>query len=392
MKLVRSACVLATLVATQVTAVRAGGETGHAFVVPVHAKGSARAAYREAVGDVGFSDFKVTSALSDRSDRFVEGFFRARYRGGDVAGIMFAGTGGRVGGIFDSTAAFPHSEPALLQRLARLGGGGAGGSSGAQGGYAPRPLHTVSFESGTVALPDGWVVTGSYKGCVEAQGPSDHGYIGLGCPQFVQTPSAGYVPRGVLVAPYGSPVQAFIASVSAPRPVGFGFRDVTPVEVQQIQPLTPGGQAVYMLYDYTSVLGIPCRGFELVNITPPRPGSFGLYTSGFVTRKADFARLAPTLWRSWKSWTVNQSVFSERLASAAQSMREAGQILEGMASSASHASEGSNKGFDQYLRDTATVEETTTGRRYEGNYQDAAAIVHYDPTKYQILSGSQLAP
>jgi hypothetical protein len=89
---------------------------------------------------------------------------------------------------------------------------------------------------------------------------------------------------------------------------------------------------------------------------------------------------------------VNGSVLTGRLTAAAQSMRETGEIITGAYWARQHANEQTALGFDQYIRDTAQLEDVTTGQRYNGSYLDASTIVQHNPVKYRIVPVGELQP
>ncbi len=362
--------------------VRAQSAPGTTVTIPVHARGSARAAFREAVRSLRLDDVRLRSAFSDRYDRFVEGSFTATLRGTAVSGVLLAGTHGVAAAAFDTTDRAPRTVPALLARM-----GSAGGSAA-----ATRPLHPVSFGTGTVALPDSWDVLNSYQGCVEAASRQDHGYLAFGCPQAAFAPPLlpGADPRTVLVVTGSEPVAALRRVLTSASPAGLGVANVRIAEVQPVQAPMAGGRAAYVLFDYTAG-GAPFRGLALVAVAGVGDRSFMVYKSMFMLPAATFAQLAPTLWKSWQSWGVNSGVLTSRLTAAAQSMRETGDIITGAYWARQHAGEQTSFGFDQYIRGTAQLEEVTTGRRWNGSYFDASTIVEHDPVNYRIVPIGELS-
>ncbi|MDP9110832.1 MAG: hypothetical protein M3M96_04290 [Candidatus Eremiobacteraeota bacterium] len=358
--------------------------SGQAFTLHVR-PGSAAAAFREAAGALRGDRLKnliVRSALSDRRDRFVQAFVSAQYGGTPVVGVLFAGADGIAGGVIDTADRLPRSYPSLLQRLQRL----LPAPPGAGGRYAPQPLHAVSFGSGTIGLPATWQVTGSYQGCVEAVSQQDHGYIGLGCPQTGVIPPGlpGADPRVLLIAPYSNPVQ-MLGEIGR----RLNLESLHPVEVQQIDSGLPHGQAAYILFDY-QIRGVPFRGLAMINMAPVDQMSYVVFKSMFMLPANSFARLAPTMWRSWQSWGVDRGVLTGRMVAAAQSMRETGALISGANASTQRASSSAAAGFDQYIRDAATVEHIDSGARAEGSAFSAQAIVDRDPTKFRIVPASEL--
>ncbi len=385
------AAVLAAVVAAG-TAHRAdAADSGRAFTLRVQATKSARAAFREAVGALrgnGLSGLVVRSAFSDRTDRFVQGYFGATAGGAPVEGVLFAGTNGVAGAVIDTPERLPRSYASLVQRLH-----GMLPASARAGGAALQPLHNVSFGSGTIGLPDGWRVLNAYQGCVEAGSTTDHGYIALGCPQLAVVPPGlpGTNPRAQLVAPFSNPVHILGTVMTMPPPVGLGVQSFRAAEVQRVASGLPNGQAAYVLFDYR-VSGVPYRGLALVSMAPFDSMSFMVYKSMFMLPAASFPRLAPTMWRSWQSWGVSSGVLTSRLTAAAQSMRETGDIITGAYWERQHATSSAAAGFDQYIRDSATLEHIGSGSRAEGPWADAQAIVDRDPTRWRIVPTAELIP
>ena len=355
---------------------------GKIFRIPVQARGSARAAFREALRSIRLDGLQVRSAFSDTHDRFVEGAFTATQRGRAVTGVLLAGTAGVAAAAFDTTQRAPRTIPALLAQL---------GSPG-RGAPPSRALRPVSFGTGTVALPDTWGVMNSYQGCVEAASRHDHGYLAFGCPQAAFAPPLlpGADPRTVLVVPGADPVAALRRVLTSAPPAGLGVSAVRIDEVQPVQAPMAGGRAAYVLFDYAAG-GAPYRGLALVAVAGVGDRSYMVYKSMFMLPAPAFAELAPTLWKSWQSWGVSSGVLTSRLTAAAQSMRETGDIITGAYWARQHAGEQTSLGFDQYIRGTAQLEEVTTGRRWNGSYFDASTIVEHDPVNYRIVPVGELS-
>ncbi|HEY0394127.1 MAG TPA: hypothetical protein VGD01_06485 [Candidatus Elarobacter sp.] len=362
-------------------AAAAQGAGARTFTLHVHA-GSARAAFREALSGLrGLNDVRVRSAVADRADRFVEGFFTATAGGRAVTGVMLTANG-VAAGAFDTPERARRTIPAYLASLAGGGGGAA----------QPR-LHQVSFGSGSVALPDSWSVLNSYQGCVEAGSTQDHGYLAFGCSQAAFAPPLlpGTNPRQVLVIESTDPVGALQRVLRSPPPVGLGVSSVRIAEVQPVQPVVAGGRAAYVLFDY-SANGASYRGLALTSLAAVDARTFMFYKSMFMLPTSSFPRLAPTLWKSWQSWGVSSSVLNGRLVAAAQSMRETGDIITGAYWARQHAGEQTALGFDQYIRGTAQLEDVNTGQRYNGSYFDASTIVQRDPVNYRIVPIGEIQP
>jgi hypothetical protein len=380
MRALALAVALLVLNAATCTAQAASGTT---FTLHVQSRTSARAAFRQAFASLpGLKSVRLRSALADKHDRFVQGSFTALHGDVPVTGVLLAGRSGVAAGAYDVPARAGQTVPALLARLA---------SSTASAGTAP--LRTVSFGTGTIGLPAGWQVTNSYQGCVEAASTSDHGYLAFGCPQagFAPPVLPGTNPRAVLVLPLADPASMFRAFAQYPQPVGLGVQSVRIAEARAVTPPVAGARSSYVLFDY-QIGGKAYRGLALISVAPIDRGSFMFYKSMFMLPRASFPRLAPTMWKSWQSWGVSSGVLTGRLTAAAQSMRETGDIITGAYWDRQHANARTSLGFSQYIRETAQLEDVTTGRRYNGSYFDASTIVQHDPVKYRIVPVGELAP
>ena len=379
----RAVAVMACLGAIVAGALPAAADPaiGKPFRLAVHARSSARAAFREAIAMLnGLQAVTVRSAVADKNDRFVEGFFTATFGGRPVTGAIVAARGAAAG-AFDTPERAAQTVPALLAQLAA-------------GPAAPAAaLHAVSFGTGTIGLPDSWNVANSYQGCVEATSSRDHGYLAFGCPQAAAVPPLlpGTDPRTVLVLRSGDPADALRRVLTSVPPAGLGVQSVRIAEVQPVAPPVAGARSAYVLFDYRAS-GAPFRGLALVTVAPVPGGMPLVYKSMFMLPAKTFPQLAPTLWASWQSWGVNSGVFTSRLAAAAQSMRETGDIITGAYWARQHANDQTALGFDQYIRGTATLEDVQTGLRYNGSYFDASTIVQNDPVKYRIVPIPELIP
>ncbi|MBC5809940.1 MAG: hypothetical protein GIW95_03665 [Candidatus Eremiobacteraeota bacterium] len=364
-------------------------DAGSTFVVPVTSSQSARTIFREAYGKIGAQLFvtgvHLTKAVADRKDRFVQGSFEATDHGTPVAGVLIAIAPNIAGIAVDRRDRIAKSLPALTRRLAQQFP-----RQTAAARLPNVPLHTVDFGSGTIALPDGWKVLNSFQGCVEAGSERVESYLALGCPANVAVSPGlpGNDPRTHLTVPYGSPTETLTRFLKYPQPAGLGFQSVHVIETQPVSGVA-GAQSAYVLFDYR-IKGVPFRGFALSSVMPIDNLQFVYYKSMFLTPGAKFSKLAPTLWRSWQSWGVSNKVLNDRLTSAAQSMREAGDILTGAYWARQQAGARSSLAFDQYIRDVETVENTTNGKRKELGYFAGDALVAHDPATYRIVPTAEL--
>ncbi|MFN2460630.1 MAG: hypothetical protein ABR591_08085 [Candidatus Velthaea sp.] len=95
------ASLLAGLALLGAVAQSGGAQT---FTIPVHARRSARAAFREAFGSMRqFEGLQLRSAVADKADRVVQGSFTATVGGVSVTGVLLAGTAGSAVGAYDTS-------------------------------------------------------------------------------------------------------------------------------------------------------------------------------------------------------------------------------------------------------------------------------------------------
>ena len=238
--------------------------------------------------------------------------------------------------------------------------------------------------AGTIGLPQGWQVSGAYQGCVEAQ--SAVGYLALGCAEFAAVPGAYPDPR-VFHHAYAEPavmLRGWLASANS----HMGARDIQVLESTPSPSSVPGGRAAYVLVDFTHTSSgrpLPFRGLVLLHVMPTDRQTYTLYKSMVLLHRDRFEALMPTMWESWKSWSVNPKVFRARMDAALASMRETSRIITGGHAERSRASDSTQRAFSQYIRGTATVEDVLTRERGEGDARAADRIVVADPTRYRIV-------
>jgi len=254
--------------------------SSRAFTLHVRSANSARTAFRAALRSLHMlSAVHLVSAFATRRDTFVEGFFTARYRGKPVAGALTSAKNGTAIGAFDLRERAGRTVPAMLAQQVP--------SSSRSRGSAVLPLHTVSFGTGTVAIPDSWRIQNSYQGCVEGTSSTSSGtvvgYFAFGCPATGYTPPTlpGANPRTTLVIPYGDVLSMFRASAEYPHPAGLQLQAVRIAESKTVAPPSGSGQAAYVLFDALSE-GAPYRGLALVNVWQSGPGLFTEYQSLFI--------------------------------------------------------------------------------------------------------------
>lgn len=325
-------------------------------------------------------------AFGDQQGQFSEAFFSFDSRGGPARGAVLVLAGlGTAWLLVDDAGSFARSHSAFMRQVAgELAATQASPGASPTGASRTLPLQRTSFGSGTIGLPQGWQVSGAYQGCVEAQ--SAVGYLALGCAEFAAVPGAYPDPR-VFHHAYAEPavmLRGWLASANS----HMGARDIQVLESTPSPSSVPGGRAAYVLVDFTHTSSgrpLPFRGLVLLHVMPTDRQTYTLYKSMVLLHRDRFEALMPTMWESWKSWSVNPEVFRARMDAALASMRETSRIITGGHAERSRASDSTQRAFSQYIRGTATVEDVLTRERGEGDARAADRIVAADPTRYRIV-------
>jgi hypothetical protein len=69
----------------------------------------------------------------------------------------------------------------------------------------------------------------------------------------------------------------------------------------------------------------------------------------------------PTMWATWKSWSVNPAVYKARMDAALQSMRDTFAIIQGIDREKQRATAIGNRGWDQVIRGVTTIQNLPDG-------------------------------
>ena len=128
---------------------------------------------------------EVGRLLQDRSGQVLGAFFNVTSQnsgGQHIAGLVMVSVPQRgqpsMAVITDDAQRFPATVNSMLQRLSTEWNSNLRSSKASADKFAPAgvaaPLHEVVFpdNSGSVGLPDGWQLTGGYKGAMQARGPN----------------------------------------------------------------------------------------------------------------------------------------------------------------------------------------------------------------------------
>jgi len=360
--------------------------TGGHLVATRPGTGSATALLGQAFSEVaGFFQGRpqAVGGYRDIGDQRAEVVFRAMFRGSPVGGIAYAIVGGGTGTagfVFDSPQTIRQSLPRLIQ----LAGGGPAA--------APAPAlnwREVMYPdgSGSMRLPDGWVITMSYKGMAAAKGP--HGFVesSIWTPVLTRAAAAQYSAflstpiRGPIMDPT-DPVTALQGNTAHNNTMSQA-RGVPPrnilriIEVAPAPPVPGYTQSVYIDYEL-EMGGVRYRAIHLVmlgNINAD--GTWVLYNPYVASPSESFAQNLPVLLEIWGSARTAQHVIQERLDNAMRSLREAGEIYRQTVQNRERSQQRMNDKWTEVFRGTRIVEDTLTGERRDVDLSWSRDVVRW---------------
>lgn len=301
----------------------------------------------------------ITRAYADADDKKMQASFTARLKGVPVHGVASVSVAGGQGTLlFDNAGSFSNSFHALVAK--------AGSGGGHAGGGAARPVtltrQTAPDGSCQISLPPGYRITGAYQGTLDVVGP--HGsQMGLGGPVLCTRPEAAAFFPGIPPVDFGDPAQAMVDYV---RYSGAKNGKTITVKVFDVKPIPdwPTGRAAFVRYS-TRMDGRTDEEFGLFAIAPTDVNQAMLYVSYIEASEATYRQEFPGMLRAWGSWSVNPSVFTQRLMAAAQSMRGMDDII--ISSNAYHekVNDQVSEAWSDVFRDQGTWENPETGNRYK---------------------------
>jgi hypothetical protein len=351
------------------------GSTGQALTASFGAGPSAKTAFRTILRQTsGYFDraLALLSAASDGGDTQVQGSFRASFNNIPVTGLLqVTVSNGKASAMlfFDRQDLLKQSLPAMAKQV-------AGNAPKAPGGGPERPQlvrTALSDNSGYINLAPGWNITGAYKGTVDTQGPNGE-FLSLG--GYQQVFPRGNYPK-MINGPYLAPWPAFMAYEDAllDHKLRQGQGSIRLLEQAPTQG-SPGQQAAYLSYEL-AVSGQKFRGLAMVITAPLHDdlGSWFFYLSVAGAPSDRYPQALPTLLEMWKSWSVNQSVFRERIESALKSMRETTRLIQEANAYRQHVFDNTNFAWDETIRGVTMVEDTVTRERGEVDTNYAQGIV-----------------
>lgn len=365
------------------------------FQVLPHQAGSGTALLRRGSGErsarrLAQDALQALAAGLDRAPRSLGGMasrdddaalmsFVGHHRGTMVQGyvvVQISKQGGyTVAVAIDEPQRLAQTSAALLAAAdAAVGGGANGGGAAGPSPYRNLPWSNVSFGTGQVSLPQGFRVVGAYQGAVDIVGPNGEA-ASLGAASQVMTPQAaqqsmalGVRPQIYVAPATRDPVAAFrnvqpqIERAIASR--GGGVVRLTQVREAERVPFGNFNAALVASDGAVSNGQRPYRKLSLVAVGGVMANGNWLYYNSEVYAPTElYPQALPVLLKIWNSWSVDKSVLMERLVSAAKSMRETNEILQGINSTRQQSQERLSNAWAQTMRGTVVINDADTGRR-----------------------------
>ncbi|MCW8859965.1 MAG: hypothetical protein OQK97_09745 [Deltaproteobacteria bacterium] len=327
---------------------------------------------------------EVVAGFCDLDNRSAQAVFRSTLQGAPIGGVAYAlvGSGtGTTGFVFDSPQAIRQSLPQLM---ALTGGGGAPPVTSAT---PARNWRDTPFPdgSGSMRLPQGWVITFAQKGMASAEGP--HGIIERGLWTPVTTRAAANQFANVAGIPYQGPVFDPIDPVSvlhaytefmnsANQQRGIAPRRILRlVEVAPAPPVPGYSQAAYIDYEY-EMSGKRYRGIQYVMLGDIGPtGIWVLYTTYVASPSETFPQNLPVLIEIWGSARTSRGEIIARLDEAMNNLREAGEIYRQASGNRQVTQQRTHYKWIEAIQGTRIVEDSLTGEQGDVNLGWSKEIV-----------------
>jgi hypothetical protein len=314
---------------------------------------------------------RAVGGVRDAHDQQAEAGFQATIQRAPVAGVAIAAIRGGIGTIgfaFDS----PQTIARTLPRLLQLGGSPAGSL---QGRCPPPPVNwqVVPYPdgSGQLQLPEGWRITGAYKGTVSAEGP--HGKINkfhtFGMTRAGAAQSAQLLPGAAPPLPVADPTDAVTVLVAvwsyisaANQQQGLPPFRITRIVKVEPQPLVQGFIHTAFIELELEKQGAMYYNRSLVNLGTPMAGTYLYYESNVAARTECFAQNYMPLMQILTSAQTAGHIVRERLDSAMRSSREANDIMWQTIQNRNRAQDRMHANWTEAFRGTRIVEDTRTGQ------------------------------
>lgn len=294
----------------------------------------------------------------DRTDTNLQAAFQTTLKGTPVRGVVAVrmdGEGGQGTLLFDNAKVFTKSFRALQTKQ----------NSGDPKNKASAPIkltrQTAPDGSTQISLPPGFVITGAYKGTLDIVGPNN-ATMALGSPTLVTRHEAGGMFPGIPTVDFNDPVRALIDYLTYMGRKG-GVRVETKIlDYRPIKDWTTG-RAAYVRYSVRGA-GKTMEGFGLFSIAQTDANQGLFYQSFIAATPENYRTQFPAMIAAWGTYSINPSVFTERLIATAQSMRGMSDLITSN-TSRQQSSAKVNEAWSDLIRDQSTWRDTTTGERYK---------------------------
>lgn len=334
---------------------------------------------------------KLLGAWTDGAGTQVEGIFSASFAGANVLGIMVLalarGSGyGTV--LFDRREEFQESLPALSKRVATAV---LGGFEPGTRGQEPVKLTRTTFPdgSGTIGLPPGWRIVNSYQGTIDLVGPGG-ATAAFGGALLISLPGTPF--PASIVAPYHdlAATLGVIDNYASGGAIASGRRTIHILD-QAAVPF-PNGPGAYFHYE-AETDGVRTQALSLVGMWPLDQSRWMAYNSFVSCRSDRFASDLPGMLEMWRSWSVSEKVRREKMDAALRSMREIGDIIQGVHDRRERAMDNSALGWSEVMRGVNTIEDTVTGRSEQVDItrsEDVLRLLNRSGERYRAVPLNEL--
>jgi hypothetical protein len=329
------------------------------------APGSARALLPGVIRWVsGYFDrpLLLNGAIVDAQDQQVHAFFETVHRGQPVRGTLAVFSGGGRGSallLFDRPDRFAQSSGPMLGQLM-----GGGCERAGRPAAPPRvePLRQAAFPdgSGSIGLPEGWVITDYRNATVEAYGQGGH--IVLGVRYTVPINALPGFPG--MHGPMLPPSQALMAWTDSNMRGALSRGEARMTIIEERPTPTQSGRASYVHYKNHS-REFAREGLALVLCSPVDYNDWQLYLSLVFADENRFPDLFPTMWAMWKSWTISPAVFRARMDEELANMHEINNIWKGASADAQRSASNRSYSAGQLLQGVSSIEQVETQERWD---------------------------
>jgi hypothetical protein len=339
------------------------------------APGSARALLPGVIRWVsGYFDrpLLLNGAIVDAQDQQVHAFFETVHRGQPVRGTLAVFSGGGRGSallLFDRPDRFAQSSGPMLRQMM-----GGGGERAGRPAAPPRvePLRQAAFPdgSGSIGLPEGWVITDYRNATVEAYGQGGH--IVLGVRYTVPINALPGFPG--MHGPMLPPSQALMAWTDSNMRGALSRGEARMTIIEERPTPTQSGRASYVHYKNHS-REFAREGLALVLCSPVDYNDWQLYLSLVFADENRFPDLFPTMWAMWKSWSISPAVFRARMDEELANMHEINNIWKGASADAQRSASNRSYSAGQLLQGVSSIEQVETQERWDMNANSVQPIL-----------------